>query len=102
MENFIFCAAWLSFKHQNIIATSNQSKAHNIEISLIVSFKILKNGQTCFKDLAVRASEDFKNMFGHFSTLCMKGLLLGVNLLTIRHKGESQNGGNETKHAKFF
>ena len=74
MENFIFCAAWLSFKHQNIIAKSNQSKAHNIEISLILSFKTLKNGQTYFKDLAVRASEDFKNMFGHFSTLCMKGL----------------------------
>ena len=41
-------------------------------------------------------------MFGHFSTLCMKGLMLVVNLLTIRQKGESQNGGNKTKHAKFF
>ena len=86
MENFIFCAAWLSFKHQNIVATSNQRKAHNIEISLILSFKalhwkmtkrtfkILRSSHRKIFNLAVRTSQDFKIMFGHFSTICMKGL----------------------------
>ena len=35
---------------------------------------MLKNGQTYFKNLAVFKTKDFKNMFGHFSTLCIKGL----------------------------
>ena len=32
-------------------------------------FIMLKNGQTYFKNLAVFTPQDFKSMFGHFSTL---------------------------------
>ena len=35
---------------------------------------MLKNGQTYFKNFAVFTPQDFKSMFGHFSTLCNKGL----------------------------
>ena len=42
---------------------------------------MLKNGQTYFKNLAVFTPQDFKSMFGHFSTLCNKGLS-SDNLLT--------------------
>ena len=35
---------------------------------------MLKNGQTHFKNLEVGTQSDFKTMFGHFSTLLMKGL----------------------------
>ena len=34
----------------------------------------VKIWQTYFKDLAVFTHQDFKSIFGHFSTLCMKGL----------------------------
>ena len=33
------------------------------------------NGQTYFKNLAAFTPQDFKSMFGHFTTLCMKGLI---------------------------
>ena len=35
---------------------------------------MLKNGQTCFKKLAVFTLQSFKSMFGHFSNFCMRGL----------------------------
>ena len=35
---------------------------------------MLKNGQTHDKNLAVFIPQDIKSMFGHFSTLYMKGL----------------------------
>ena len=35
---------------------------------------ILLKGQTYFKNLAVFTSQDFKSIFGHFTTLFMKGL----------------------------
>ena len=41
---------------------------------LNLPYIMLKNGQTYFKNLAVSTPQDFKNMFGHFLTLCMKGL----------------------------
>ena len=34
---------------------------------------LLLNGQTYFKNLAMFKPQDFENMFGHFTTLCMKG-----------------------------
>ena len=40
---------------------------------------MLKNGQTYFKNLAVFTPQDFKSMFGHFSTLCNKGLMYGLS-----------------------
>ena len=44
--------------------------------SLLLTFSLimLKNGQTCFKNLAVFTPQDFKSMSDHFSTLWMKGL----------------------------
>ena len=36
----------------------------------------LKNGQTYFKNLASFTPPNFKSMFDHFSTLCMKGLIM--------------------------
>ena len=36
---------------------------------------MLNNGQTYFKSLAVWTPQDFKSMFGHFLTLCMKRLI---------------------------
>ena len=41
-------------------------------------FIMLKNDQTFFKNLAVWTLEDFKSMFGHFSTLWNKGLRLEI------------------------
>ena len=35
---------------------------------------MLKNGQTYFKNLAVFTPQDFKSLFGYFSTLWNKGL----------------------------
>ena len=35
---------------------------------------MLKNGQAYFKNTAVETSQDFKSIFGHFSTLYMKVL----------------------------
>ena len=40
-----------------------------IIVALTLSFIMLKNGQTYFKNLAVFTPQDFKIMFGHFSTL---------------------------------
>lgn len=34
---------------------------------------MLKNGPTFHENLAVIKLQGFKNMFGHFSTLCIKG-----------------------------
>ena len=35
---------------------------------------MLKNSPTYFKNLALRTPQDFKTIFGHFLTLCMKEL----------------------------
>ena len=35
---------------------------------------MLKNGQIYIKHFAAFTPQDFKIMFGHFSTLCMTGL----------------------------
>ena len=35
---------------------------------------MLKNGQAYFKNTAVETSQEFKSIFGHFSTLYMKVL----------------------------
>ena len=43
-------------------------------ISLVFRFHGIKNGQTYFKHLAVRITQDFKSIFVHFSTLWMKRL----------------------------
>ena len=37
---------------------------------------MLGNDQTYFKNLAVLTPQDFEDMFGHFSILCMKRLAL--------------------------
>ena len=37
-----------------------------------LSYIMLKNVQTHFKNLAVFSSQDLRSTFGHFSTLCMK------------------------------
>ena len=37
---------------------------------------MLKNGQTHYKNLAVFISQDFKSKLDHFSTLCIKCLIL--------------------------
>ena len=36
---------------------------------------MLWDGQTCFKNLAVWTPQDLESIFGHFTTLCMKGLI---------------------------
>ena len=41
---------------------------------LTLSCIMLHNGQTYFKNLAWWTPQDFKSMFGHFTTLYMKGL----------------------------
>ena len=46
---------------------------------------MLKNGQTYFKNLAVFTPHNFKSMFGHFSTLCNKGLMLPHFILMWSH-----------------
>ena len=39
---------------------------------------MLKNGQTYFKNLTVFTPQDSYSIFGHFSTLCMKGLKIYI------------------------
>ena len=50
-----------------------------IFVALTLSYIILKNGQIQFLDLAMLTPQNFKSMFGHFSTLCMKRLILPFN-----------------------
>ena len=50
-----------------------------IFVALTLSYIILKNGQIHFLDLAMLTPQNFKSMFGHFSTLCMKRLILPFN-----------------------
>ena len=52
---------------------------------------MLKNGQTYFKNLAVFTPQDFKSMFGHFSTLCNKGLMITKKKLKSPNQTESNN-----------
>ena len=37
---------------------------------------MLQNGQTYFKNLVVFTAQDFSDMFDHFTTLCMKELIM--------------------------
>ena len=37
---------------------------------------MLYNGQTHSKNIAAFMPQDFQSMFGHFTTLCLKGLSL--------------------------
>ena len=43
-------------------------------VNLNLSCIVFQDGQTYFKNLAVSRPQDFKSIFGHFSTFCMKGL----------------------------
>ena len=43
-------------------------------ILFVLFYIMLKNGQAYFKNTAVETSQDFKSIFGHFSTLYMKVL----------------------------
>ena len=52
-------------------------------LSLTMSWMLLKNSQTYFKNLAEWAPQDFKSIFGHFSKLCMKGLKAIYRLSTF-------------------
>ena len=45
-----------------------------LRTTLIFSCLMLKNGRTYFKSLVVWKPQDFKSMFGHFSTSCLKML----------------------------
>ena len=74
MGNFVFRALSFLFKFQNIQHTKQKEANDIIEISLILPYKILKNGQTYFKHLAVWTPQNFYIMCGHFSTKCMKRL----------------------------
>ena len=56
---------------------------------------MLYNGQTYFKDLAVFTPQDFKSMFSHFTTLCMKGL---TRLTGVTHTKQTVDGKTD-KHA---
>ena len=103
MENFIFCAVmslsnkifpifieldlnlrtFISDFQKNILSCSL-----HLVFDLILSWIMVKNGQTYFKNLvvyfkhlAVFTPQDFSIMFGHFSTLCLKRLIFqGVTL----------------------
>ena len=46
---------------------------------LTLSCIMLWNGQTYFKNPAVFTPQDFQSMFGHFTTLCMTGLISDVS-----------------------
>ena len=72
----------LEFNLQNNISRINNS-AYFLQLSidygvfyysncLTLSCRMLKNAQTYFNNLAVWTPQDFKGMFGLFSTLCMK------------------------------
>ena len=68
---------------------------------------MLNNGQTYFRNLAVFTPQDFQSMFGHFTTLCMKGLIrpLAVNPLTTNvpyHIETSQLIGKPNQLAGFY
>ena len=44
---------------------------------------MMKNGQTYSKSCGVFTPQDFKSMFDHFSSLCIKGLKIsGTHILT--------------------
>ena len=54
------------------------------QLTLTLYCIMLKNGQTYFKNLAVFTPQDFYSMFGHFSTLCNKGLMIFCLKLSSR------------------
>ena len=52
-------------------------------ISLTLSCIKMKNGKAYFKNLVAFTLQDFKSMFGHFSTLCAKGFTLFVPMFSF-------------------
>ena len=46
---------------------------------------MLEIGQTYFTNLAVFTPQDFLSMFGHFTTLYMKGLISNSNSITMTY-----------------
>ena len=61
-----------SFCQSKHLENINSEKDRSIKNKL--SSKTLKNGQTYFKSLEVFMVQDFLSMFGHSSTICLKGL----------------------------
>ena len=59
---------------QALVTWKYAFRASFLIILLTLSCMMLKNGQTYFKNLVVFTPQDFKSMFEHFSTSCMKGL----------------------------
>ena len=61
---------------------SNDSEFGNKDVTVTSTFSCLmvKNGQTCSKNLALFTPQGFYNMFGYFSTLGMNG-----EVVTCRH-----------------
>ena len=58
---------------------------------------MLRNGQTYFdisSYLAVGRPQDFLNMFGHYSTLCMNGLNHTYNVKRLQEKNQQQPYNN--------
>ena len=54
---------------------------------LTLSYIMLKNSQTYFKNYAVFKPQDFKSLFGYFSTLYMKGSKRMIKLIKkTQHK----------------
>ena len=69
-----------------------------VEIIWTLSYIMLKNGQTYFKNLAVFTPQDFQSMFGHFSTLGMKGLSVRLSITETATKFSFLNPFNPLMH----
>ena len=59
-------------------------KVIRLPIRLTFSCIMFKNCQTYFENLGVFMPQDFKSMFDHFSTLCMKVLTRLKSNVTTR------------------
>ena len=72
----LICARKIKMEHAVNRRKIRKSSNYTL-VSLILSCTVLKNGQTHFKNFVVwiwqEISQDFLSMFGHFSTLSMKG-----------------------------
>ena len=49
-----------------------QEISHKVMLNLL--YMMFKDGQTYYKNLALRTPPDVWSIFGHFSVLCMKGV----------------------------
>ena len=52
---------------------------------IIPHYFAYNNGRIYFKNLAVLTPQDFKSMFGHFTTLCMKEFKGDGNFICLMH-----------------